>query len=48
MPPVFDLVETALERKESNLVYLMCEPAFDKIRSDDRYLAVLSKMNLMG
>ncbi len=48
MPPVFDLVETALERKESNLVYIMCEPAFDVLRSDDRYLAVLGKMNLMG
>jgi serine/threonine-protein kinase len=46
--PVFGLLEEAFERKESNLVYVMCEPGFERIRSDDRFLSVLRRMNLVG
>lgn len=44
----FELLEEAQVRKDSNLVYLLCEPGFDPIRSDPRFESVLQRMNLVG
>ena len=42
----FERLEAAHVRKDSNLVYLLCEPGFDPIRSDPRFESVLRRMNL--
>ena len=42
----FELLEEAHVRKDSSLVYLLCEPGFDPIRSDPRFESVVQRMNL--
>ena len=42
----FERLEAGHVRKDSNLVYLLCEPGFDPIRSDPRFESVLRRMNL--
>ena len=42
----FELLEDGYVLKDSNLVYLQCEPKFDPIRDDPRFHDLLRRMNL--
>jgi len=42
----FEWAGKALEQRDPNLLWIKVEPAFDSLRSDPRYLALLEKMNL--
>jgi serine/threonine-protein kinase len=41
-----DLLEEGYAVRDSNLLYLQCEPAFDPLREDPRFQNLLSRMNL--
>ena len=40
------LLEQGLDVKDSNLIYLQCEPGFDSLRADPRFHQLLHRMNL--
>ena len=42
----FDLLEEGYARRDSNLVYLLCEPGFGPLRSDPRFMNLLDRMHL--
>jgi serine/threonine-protein kinase len=41
-----DLLEKGYAVRDSNLLYLQCEPAFDPLRDDPRFQKLLNRMNL--
>ena len=42
----FELLEQGFAARDSNLVYLPCEPVFDSLRSDPRFQDLLDRMGL--
>jgi serine/threonine-protein kinase len=42
----FELFDEGYARKDSNLMYLQCEPAFDLVRKDPRFQHFLRRLNL--
>jgi tetratricopeptide (TPR) repeat protein len=42
----FEWLEKAYEKHHGGLLYLKIDPAFDSVRSDERFKALLKKMNL--
>jgi len=42
----FKLLDEGISKRDSNLVYLLCEPGFKPLRSDHRFDEVLRRMNL--
>ncbi len=40
----FELLEEGYAQRDSNLLYLQCEPAFDSLRSDPRFQDLVSRM----
>jgi TolB-like protein/Tfp pilus assembly protein PilF len=42
----FELIEEGYGARDTNLLYLQCEPVFDPIREDPRFQDVLHRMNL--
>jgi len=43
----FELLEQGYKARDSNLVYLPCEPVFDSLRSDPRFQDLLDRMGLL-
>ncbi|MFQ5929169.1 MAG: protein kinase, partial [Acidobacteriota bacterium] len=44
----FELLEEGYAQRDSNLLYLQCEPVFDPLRSDPRFQDLLRRVNLMS
>ena len=42
----FELLEQGFAARDSNLVYLLCEPTFDSVRSDPRFQDLVNRMGL--
>jgi tetratricopeptide (TPR) repeat protein len=42
----FELLEEGYAQRDSNLLYLGCEPLFDHLRDDPRFQDLLGRMNL--
>ena len=42
----FKLLDEGISKRDSNLVYLLCEPGFKPLKSDPRFDDVLRRMNL--
>ena len=42
----FESLEQGYAARDSNLVYLLCEPVFDSLRSDTRFQTLLNRMGL--
>ncbi len=43
-----ELLEEGYAVRDSNLLYLQCEPVFDPLREDPRFQDLLCRMNLLG
>jgi tetratricopeptide (TPR) repeat protein len=46
IPTALDLLGEALGRRDSNLVYILCEPGFRRLRREPRFLEIVRRMNL--
>ncbi len=44
MERAFELLEEGYAQRDSNLLYLQCEPGFDPLRSDTRYQDLVNRM----
>ena len=44
MERAFELLEEGYAQRDSNLLYLQCEPGFDPLRSDPRYQDLVNRM----
>jgi serine/threonine-protein kinase len=42
----FDLIEEGYTARDTNLLYIRCEPAFDPLREDPRFQNLLGRMDL--